>query len=135
MDKLDVLNKFIIHYRNLVYSQGQNWYDPVIGAPEYDPNEPEASWSRVDKALILSVLDSGEIECLEVRGPNMVSDMDELINPTDDQLIKWWEWLYPKTESIKTNELTDSVSAIEECRAGRMAELCPDLVDDYDIQS
>lgn len=61
-------------------------------APNVCEEEQEISWWRVDRALIVAV-DDGDLYYLQVRGPNMWTDMDEdLLTPED--FVELWKWLY-----------------------------------------
>lgn len=86
-------NDFIANLRRLVIKIGSAWYEPAVS---YDPNDNlvEISWSRPDRALIVTIEDGAPVTYLKVWGPHIYNDMEEGESPRVEKLIELWHWLY-----------------------------------------
>ena len=85
--------QFIASLRQLLAQKGLKWHAPTVSQNE-EENSIEISWWRADKSLIITVEPDSPTSFLKVWGPNIHSEMDGGENPSDNQLIELWQWLY-----------------------------------------
>jgi hypothetical protein len=87
------VHEFIAELHHLVAEHALKWHEPTVSHNE-DDSTFDVSWWREKKSLIATIEADGAITLLKVWGPHIYNEMDEVENPTEDQLVDLWQWLY-----------------------------------------
>jgi hypothetical protein len=77
----------------VIIGAGYDWREPYLSTE--DRGDVSFAWRHNDKSLFVSVTES-DVHYLRVWGPNIHTEMDEGINPTNDDLVELWRWLYDR---------------------------------------
>ena len=82
---------FILRFWHLVTSRLADWDSPHVAS---DGNgEVTFEWWQGSHTLTFFVQPDGIVSCLTSWGYHIWDEMDEIVEPSDDDLIKIWSWL------------------------------------------